>query len=39
MILSTKLQEYLYQTATGENRVGSKWGERERGKESRGLAE
>jgi hypothetical protein len=39
MILFTKLQEYLYQTAKDENIVGSKRGERERGKESRRLAE
>jgi hypothetical protein len=38
MILSTKSSEYLYQMATGENRVG-KWGEREIEKESNRLAE
>jgi hypothetical protein len=30
MIQSTKLSEYLFSMATGENRVGSKCGERER---------
>jgi hypothetical protein len=39
MILSTKSSEYLYQVATGKKGVGSKWGEREREKESSRLAE
>ncbi len=30
MIPSTKSSEYLYQMVTGENRVGSKWREREK---------
>ncbi len=30
MIPSTKSSEYLHQMASGENRVGSKWRERER---------
>jgi hypothetical protein len=39
MILSIKLSEYLYEIATGENRVGSKWRGREREKESDRLEE
>jgi hypothetical protein len=39
MIPSTKLPEYSYQMATGENRVGSKQREREREKESNRLME
>jgi hypothetical protein len=29
-MFTSKSSEYLYQMATGENRVGSKWMERER---------
>jgi hypothetical protein len=39
MIQSTKLSEYLYEMATGENGVGSKWRDREREKESSRLME
>jgi hypothetical protein len=39
MIQSTKLSEYLYEMATGENWLESNWRERERKKESSGLME
>jgi len=39
MIPLTKLSEYLYQMATGENGLGSKRGEREREKERSRLME
>jgi hypothetical protein len=39
MILSSKLLEYLFQMATSENGVGSKWREREREKERSRLTE
>jgi hypothetical protein len=39
MMPLTKLSEYLYQRAIGENRMESKWREREREKERSRLTE
>jgi hypothetical protein len=39
MMPCAKLLQYLYQKAACENRVGSKWREKEREKERSGLTE